>query len=222
MNSAHASHVSSPGSSLASWYTPGRSDFGDRLLMFDNTDAISLELLRFRRELVTTGFENALRDRVEHLAHFRHTSFPLVRAAVHLDDQDLTLVSAHTPGQRLSELPTWQLRKGLHPGVVTWIVRDVTPALAALQSSGPFVAHGALTADRIVITSEGRLCIIEHALGAAIRRLRLTPAGLWREFGLLAPVDDRGVVRVDASPAPFGELRLGAAHLHQLHQLHQP
>lgn len=199
MNSAHASHVSPPGTGLASWYTPGRSDgFGDRLLMFDNTDAVSLELLRFRRELVTTGFENALRDRVEHLAQFRHRSFPLVRAAVHLDDQDLTLVSAHTPGQRLSELPAWQARKGLHPGVVTWIVREVTPALAALQSSGPFVAHGALNTERIVITSEGRLCIIEHALGAAIRRLRLTPAELWRQFGLLAPVDDRGAVRIDA------------------------
>jgi hypothetical protein len=147
---------------------------------------------------VTTGFENALRDRVEHLAQFRHASFPLVRAAVHLDEQDLTLVSAHTPGQRLSELPTWQARKGLHPGVVTWIVREVTPALAALQSSGPFVAHGALNAERIVITSEGRLCLTEHALGAAIRRLRLTPAELWRQFGLLAPVDDRGVVRIDA------------------------
>lgn len=166
--------------------------------MFDNTDAISLELLRFRRELVTTGFENALRDRVEHLAQFRHASFPLVRAAVHLDDQDLTLVSAHTPGQRLSELPTWQARRGLHPGVVTWIVREVTPALAALQSSGPFVAHGALNTERIVITSEGRLCLVEHALGAAIRRLRLTPAELWRQFGLLAPVDDRGLVRIDA------------------------
>jgi hypothetical protein len=199
MNSAYAPHAQSPGAGLASWYTPGRSDgFGDRLLMFDNTDAISLELLRFRRELVTTGFENALRDRVEHLAQFHHTSFPLVRAAVHLDEQDLTLVSAHTPGQRLSELPTWQARKGLHPGVVTWIVREVTPALAALQSSGPFVAHGALNAERIVITSEGRLCVTEHALGAAIRRLRLTPAALWRQFGLLAPVDDRGLVRIDA------------------------
>jgi hypothetical protein len=199
MNTAHASHGQSPSSGLASWYTPGRSDgFGDRLLMFDNTDSISLELLRFRRELVTTGFENALRDRVEHLAHFHHASFPLVRAAVHLDDRDLTLVSAHTPGQRLSELPTWKLRKGLHPGVVTWIVREVTPALTALQSSGPFVAHGALNADRIVMTSEGRLCIIEHALGAAIRRLRLTPAELWRQFGLLAPVDDRGLVKIDA------------------------
>src|SRR6476620_4983138 len=37
--------------SLASWYTPGFSDgLGDRLLMFDNTAAASLELLRFKPE----------------------------------------------------------------------------------------------------------------------------------------------------------------------------
>jgi hypothetical protein len=198
MTSAHASHVHSPGTGLASWYTPGRSDgFGDRLLMFDNTDAISLELLRFRPELVTTGFENALRDRVEHLAQFRHPVFPMVRGAVHLDGEDLTLVGAHTTGQRLSELPIWKLRKGLHPAVVTWIVRELTPALAALQSSGPFVAHGTLNTDRIVVASEGRLCIVEHALGAAVRRLRLTPAVFWRQFGLLAPVDEKGLVRID-------------------------
>ena len=198
MNSAHASHVDS-GAGLASWYTPGRSDgFGDRLLMFDNTDAISLELLRFRRELaVTSGFEDALHDRVERLAQFRHPAFPLIRAVVHLDEQDLTLVSAHTPGQRLSELPTWKLRKGLHPAIVTWIVREVTTALAALQATGPGAAHGALNADRIVLTADGRLCIVEHALAPAIRKLGLPPAVFWRQFGLLGPVDERGLVRID-------------------------
>jgi hypothetical protein len=199
MNSAHASHLAPPASGLASWYTPGRSDgFGDRLLMFDNTDAISLELLRFRRELAhSSGFEDALHDRVDQLAHFRHPSFPLVRAVVHLEDEDLTLVAAHTAGQRLSELPTGKLRKGLHPAVVTWIIREVIPALAALQRSGTGVAHGALSADRIVLTSDGRLCIVEHVLGAAVRRLALTPAVFWHQFGLLAPVDERGLVRID-------------------------
>ena len=199
MNTAHATHSDPHAAGLASWYTPGRSDgLGDRLLMFDNTDAISLELLRFRRELAhAPGFENALRDRVDNLAHFRHPSFPLIRAVVHLDDEDLTLVSAHTAGQRLSELPTGKLRKGLHPAVVTWMIREVTPALAALQRCGSIVAHGALSADRIVLTSDGRLCIVEHVLGSALRRLALSPAILWQQFGLLAPVDELGMVRID-------------------------
>jgi len=199
MNNATLSAVeSSPG--LASWYTPGRSDgFGDRLLMFDNTDAVSLELLRFRRELaVTPGFDNALREGVERLSRFRHAAFAEIRAVVYLNEHDLTLVSVHMPGQRLSELPTGKLRKGLHPAIVTWIIREITPALAALHSSGPAAAHGALSADRIVFTPEGRLCLVEHPLGAALQRLGQSPAALWHEFGLLTIGDERGLARIDA------------------------
>ena len=51
MPSNHADPASSV-DSLASWYTPGRSDgFGDRLLMFDNTGSEALELLRQRPQL---------------------------------------------------------------------------------------------------------------------------------------------------------------------------
>jgi hypothetical protein len=199
LNIANLSAVeSSPG--LASWYTPGRSDgFGDRLLMFDNTDAVSLELLRFRRELaVSPGFDNALREGVERLSRFRHAAFAEIRAVVYLNEHDLTLVSVHMPGQRLSELPTGKLRKGLHPAIVTWIIREITPALAALHSSGPAAAHGALSADRIVFTPEGRLCLVEHPLGAALQRLGQSPAALWHEFGLLTIGDERGLARLDA------------------------
>jgi hypothetical protein len=167
--------------------------------MFDNTDAVSLELLRFRRDLaVAPGFDNALREGVERLARFRHPAFPEVRAVVYLDEHDLTLVSAHLSGQRLTELSTGRLRKGLHPAIVTWIIREVTPALAALHSSGSAAAHGALSADRVVFTPEGRLCIVEHALGLALQRLGLSPSSLWSEFGLLALADDRGLARIDA------------------------
>src|SRR5262245_35831015 len=199
MNNANPSAIdSSPG--LASWYTPGRSDgFGDRLLMFDNTDAVSLELLRFKRELaVSPGFDNALREGVERLSQFRHPAFAEIRAVVYLNEHDLTLVSVHMPGQRLSELPTGKLRKGLHPAIVTWIIREITPALAALHSSGPAAAHGALSADRIVFTPEGSLCLVEHPLGAALQRLGQSPTALWHEFGLLTIADERGLARIDA------------------------
>ena len=45
---------------LESWYTQGFSDgLGDRLLMFDNTDAPSWELLRLRKEFsAAPGFED--------------------------------------------------------------------------------------------------------------------------------------------------------------------
>jgi len=106
MNGAETTRSGAGAAGLASWYTPGRSDgFGDRLLMFDNTDAVSLELLRFRRELaVTPGFDNALREGVERAAKVRHVAFAEAHAVVFLDERDLTLVSTHVTGQRLSEL----------------------------------------------------------------------------------------------------------------------
>jgi PEGA domain len=55
-----------------------------------------------------------------------------------------------------------------------------------------------LSADRIVFTPEGRLCLIEHPLGAALQRLGHSPAALWHEFGLLTMADDRGLARIDA------------------------
>src|SRR5438477_11953246 len=96
-----------PEQPLASWYAQGRSDgIGDRLLMFDNTGAPSFELLRFHGKWASaSGFERALRQRVERLNQFQHPAFPHIRAVEYLDGADgLALVSTCTPGKRLSEM----------------------------------------------------------------------------------------------------------------------
>ena len=142
-----------PEPSIASWYTQGRSDgFGDRLLMFDNSGAPSFELLRFRRELIEApGFERALRDRVDLLDQFRHPVFPHVRAVERLDDSEgLALVSTYAAGKRMSEMFQGPRVMGLHPAFATWLVRQITPALAELQRQGDDVSHGIISADRIV------------------------------------------------------------------------
>src|SRR5690349_4245434 len=93
--------------SLASWYAPGFSDgLGDRLLMFDNTGAASLELLRFRPELTATpSFEDALRRRADELRQFSHPSVAKIRKVEWLGDgEGLALVSNYTTGRRLSEI----------------------------------------------------------------------------------------------------------------------
>jgi len=190
------------GAQVASWYTQGRSDgLGDRLLMFDNTNAASLELLRFRSAFAAVPeFELALRTRVAQLAHFDHPGFPAVRAVEHLDDgSGLALVSTHVPGRRLSEMFQGpQPRAGLHPAFVTWLIRQLTTSLAALQAQGEDVAHGAMSADRVIVSTDGRLLIAEHVLGSALRSLRLTPSLLLHEFGLLAPPTNLGIARLDA------------------------
>lgn len=185
---------------LASWYAPGRTDgLGARLLMFDNSGAASLELLRFRPELASAfGFERALRQRVARLDRFYHRAFPGVRAVEYLDEGDaLALVSTYTPGKRLSEMFHGPRLMGLHPAFATWLIRQLTPALAELQRHGPELSHGALAADRVVLTPEGTLVIVEHALGSALESLRLTPARFWTDFGILAPTDDDGATRLN-------------------------
>jgi hypothetical protein len=186
----------------ASWYAQGLSDgIGDRLLMFDNSGGPSLELLRFSWKLAgTPGFENALRERVELLSQFRHPSFAKVRAVEKLDPKnDLTLVSNHVSGKRLSEA----LSALRGPAFATWLIRDVIGALVSLQAQGRGVAHGALTADRVLVTSEGRLVVVEHVLGSAVDRLDLSANDLWSRFGIAVPPSTVETVRLDPQTDVF-------------------
>lgn len=169
-------------------YTPGVSNhLGDRLLTFDNSTASSLELLKFKAALAhAPGFEDALRKRVDDLMRFRHPSIAPVRGVEWLNQgEGLALVSIHTGGRRLSEI-----LKDAHGATFAMeLVRQLAPALVALQHAGSGFAHGALTPDRIVVTREGRLVVVEHVLGAALEQLRYPAGRVREELGLAAPAD---------------------------------
>lgn len=180
---------------LTTWYAQGQSDgFGDRLLMFDNTNAPSWEILRFKPSLAREPrFESALRERVEQLTEFQHDSFPMVRPIKRLGHDDgLAVVSTYGGGASLSEA----LKKPRSAEFALRLIRQLVPALAALQRVGPGVAHGAVTVDRIILSADGRLMIREHMVGQAIDSLEWPSARLWTEFGLLAPRAS-GAVRID-------------------------
>jgi serine/threonine-protein kinase len=171
---------------LASWYTPGLSDgLGDRLLMFDNTTASSLELLRFKREFGTApGFETALRRRIDELGGFTHSALAKVRAVEWLGDgEDLALVSNHTVGRRLSEM----LRDASGTRFAVELIRQLAPVLAVLQRQTGGIGHGAVTPERIVVTPDGRLILVEHVLGRALDSLRLPASRLRAQLGLAVP-----------------------------------
>ena len=152
--------------------------------MFDNSGAPSLELLRFHPHLAQTpGFENALRERVQRLGDFRHAAFAQVRSVKRLDpDDDLALVSNCTPGKRLSEV----LHRAHGPAFAAALIRQLAPALALLQQHDAGVSHGALSPDRIVVSPEGRLTIVEHVLGPALDTLNLRDAQLG-SLGIAVP-----------------------------------
>ena len=197
---------------LASWYTESLCDaVGDRLFMFDNSGTASLELLRFRPELgSTSGFEDALRERVDALHALNHPAFSQVRAVERLDSGDLVLVSTVTTGKRMSEIfRSVQGRAGVHPAFAAWFIRESVSAIAALQRHVDDVAHGALTPDRVILAPNGRLVIVEHVLGAALDQLQLTVREL-QDLGLAAPGDgaSRAVLDQQADVLQLGWMTL--------------
>ena len=167
-------------------YTPGFADeLGDRQMAFDHATATSLEVLRFKKEFGDAPeFEAALRARVEAFRDLQHPSLSTVRSVERMEPEGLALVSKHVTGRRVSEL----LSKARGPVFALELIRQVTPALATLQLMTDGAAHGTLSADRIVVTRDGRL-VVEHVLGSAIESLRL-PRQRLVDLGLAMPSGD--------------------------------
>ena len=167
-------------------HAAGLSDeLGDRLLIYEKSSAPTLELLRFRRTLTAMpGFEVALRRRVERLSHLHHPSLVAVHGVEYVGGgHGLVLVSNHTPGKRLSDV----LRVGRDPAFATALIRQLMPPLTMLHDHGDGVGHGALTASRIIVTSEGSLVVVEHLVGSALERLQMTASRFADELGIALP-----------------------------------
>ena len=165
-------------------YTAGFADgFGERKLVFDPATSTSLEVLRFKKEFSESpDFEGGLLARVEALSNIKHASLGTVQSVERISDTELALVSRHTPGRRVSEL----LPKAHGPAFALELIRLVTPALAALQRAGEDIVHGALSPERIVVTRDGRLVVVEYVMGSAIEALRL-PRQKLNDLGLVVP-----------------------------------
>jgi hypothetical protein len=173
-------------------WTPGFSDWlGDRFIDFDLDSATSLERLQFRREFGDSAvFEAELCERVEQLHALQHPSLSTVRSVVRVPGKGLLLESEYTSGRRLSEL----LPEELGATLALDLVRQLTPVLVVLKNTGQGVAHCAIGAERVVVTREGRLVLVEHVLGSALAAMQIHPSK-WRTlYGLPA---DRGVVAFD-------------------------
>jgi len=166
--------------------------------MFDNAATGPLELLRVRPDFAfVPEFESRLRARLERLASFTHPGFAIARSVNHLDDgEGLTVVSAHVPGTRLSELfPHGRPHSGMHPTLARWIVGELTAALAALHWQAPDLAHGLVAPDRIVITADRHVVVTDYLFADAVNAMHLPPERLWTEFGVApAPGTDLGTL----------------------------
>ena len=158
----------------------------------DGNGADPVEVLCLRGELTAIpSFEFALRERASRLGAFRHANYSRVRGVDRLNDPAATLaiVSDHTRGLRLSALLS---EAGPRPitidiTVALHFIRQLVSAVAMLHESARDIAHGALGPERIIVTPNARIVVVEYVLGAALEQLRFSRERYWRELRIALP-----------------------------------
>ncbi len=140
--------------------------------------------------------ESAVRDRVGRLINFRHARYVRLRGVERAKTGLKPLVIAYDAleGHRLSTVleSVGSMALSVDVDVALQIVRDLLPAIGILHDSRK-VTHGAIAPERLVYTSQQRLVIVDHGLGAALMRLNLPRKKLWEQFRIASPASNRAV-----------------------------
>src|SRR5580765_4673389 len=168
-----------------------RDGLGERRATKDAAGA-GVEALCLRRELAAVpSFEFALRERVTRLAGFRHAYHGRVRGVERSSefDQALTITSDATAGIRLSALldTSHEQRLPIDLDVALCLIRQLVPAVAILHETARDASHGALGPERLIVTPNGRLVIVEYVLGSALEQLLFTRERYWTELRIALP-----------------------------------
>ena len=151
-----------------------------------------LEVLALRKELTTVpAFEFALRERVSRLAAFRHACYAPIRGVSRMDTDasTLALVSDRVLGDRLADILALADREliPLEIGASLAVLRQLIDAVAILHETVRDVCHGAIAPERIIITPDARLVMVEHVLGAALGSLQLSREQYWKDMRIALP-----------------------------------
>ena len=174
--------------------------FGRRVRLIDPSSPEPLEVLHIEPELLTVqSFEFMLRERVSRLANFRHAYYSRVRRVDRLDGgKTLGLVSESPLGARLSRVLEVAAASNLDLDVnaALCLVRQLVPAIAMLHQNARDVSHGALAPERIVVTTDARVVIVEYVFGAAIEQLGYSRERLWKDLRVAVP-SGAGVARLN-------------------------
>jgi serine/threonine protein kinase len=157
--------------------------FGCRQRHRDGAGAELVETLRLHEALTAVpGFDFALRERVGRLANFRHAYYASVRKVDRIDNgATLALVGDTVEGSRLSRIleiaHTFDL--DLDVNAALCLLRQIVPAVAMLHQNARDVSHGALAPERILVTPNARVVLVEYVLGSAIESLSYSRERLW-------------------------------------------
>ena len=90
---------------------------------------------------------------------------------------------------RLSELLATAAQQHIVLGsdAALCLIRQLVTAMATFHEQAPDAPHGALGPERVVVTPNARLVIVEHVLGAALDQLQFSEDRLWRELRVPVP-----------------------------------
>ena len=164
--------------------------FGERRLAL-GVNGDHFEVLTLRDELTASAVvEAALRDRANRLGDFQSEHFGRVRGVERAGKAvpRVMVVSDHVPGVRLSTIlaaaETYLLPVEMHAALC--LLRQLVHAVAVLHDKAPDVCHGAIGPERIIVTPNGRLVLVEYVLGSAIEQLRYSNKQYWQ--GLRVPL----------------------------------
>jgi len=165
---------------------------GERRRISDVSGADTIEQLCLRSELTAIpSFEFALRERASRLANFRHVYFGRVRSVDRLNDAASTLavVSDSIKGVRLANLLAASERRPmtLDLSASVHLIRQLIAAVATLHDNARDVAHGAIGPERIIVTPNARVVMVEYVLGAALEQLHYSAERYWTDLRVAVP-----------------------------------
>jgi hypothetical protein len=173
-----------------------------------------IEVLILNEELTgVPSFEASLRERVDQLAAFQHPAYAKVRGVGRLSKGQARLVVASdlVAGVRLSEILSIAEQRliPLEIDAALCLLRQIVPAVAALHAKTPDACHGALAPERIIVTADARVAIVEHVYGSALEQLRFSHERYWKELRIPLPLTG-GLPRFDrrADVTQIGALAL--------------
>lgn len=174
-----------------------RDGLGVRCIVVDATTGDRVERLVLTPELARQAL--AVEERTIRLVNFRHARFARLRGVEADVEGEAVWVSAEpVDGIRWFDvlLAAEQGRVTIDVNTALQLAREILPALATLHDSRS-VTHGALGPERLVLTPQARLTIVDHGLGVALGKLQYPRTRLWREFRIAVP-PAAGVPRFDA------------------------
>jgi hypothetical protein len=151
----------------------------------------------------------ALSAGVEAVSGFVHPAFhpaPTIERLPSAEERPV-IVSRYTPARRVIDLLADAQATGrpITTSTTLFIVREVLSAVRALHAHGPGVFHGAIGPERVLVTPDLQVLVVEHALGPMLAAVAAGGAG--------------EVVRRCGIPVPDGEDRPSFSALTDQYQI---